>query len=1103
MQKKSGLQILLQGLEKGNKFMIKFENVSFHYGGEHGTGEGVDNIDFEIKKGEFIVLCGRSGCGKTTLTRLINGLAPHFYQGELEGRVLVEDVCVNEVPLSVTSHYVGSVFQNPKSQFFNVDSTGELVFGCENQNLDREIIKERLEKTKNDMQIEALMNRNIFELSGGEKQQIAVGSAYTAAPDVYVLDEPSSNLDKKAIKRLRDILAKIKASGKTVVVSEHRIFYLLGLADRFIYMDDGRITGSYTAKEVADFSDEELKEKGLRLPDLTRLNNIGKVYNEQTDKSTAVDVIDLTCGRGGNQILDIDRFSVPKCSVVALIGDNGCGKSTLSEALCGLIPADGSIGFEGKYLNAKERVKKSFLVMQDVNRQLFSDSVMEEVRMQSDITEEETRKVLALLGIEELADRHPASLSGGQKQRVAIASAICAKKDILFYDEPTSGLDRGGMENFGRLLNETKEKTSVNIIVTHDPELILECCTHVLYMENGRIQSFYPLNEDGAKRLKTYFLSEGDINVSKKREKIGMFTKIFQYMGNYKKVTIASVFVLILAAMASIMPYFEVWKIIDATLSGKIVNLTTIGGSIILITAYKLVYTVLYIFGLQLSHHSAYHTLENLRCSLQEKLEKQPLGSIIDKGSGAIKKLFSEDVESVELLLAHMIPEGISNLIVFAVMFFALITVNWLLALVTLFMIFFGISASGQVMKIGMSRMGNYFAAAKRLNNAIIEYVNGMEAVRIFNRQDNHSEKYEGHVKNYHNYALDWYKVCFPWMAAYGSFFSQITLYSIPLGGILIVTGYLELSEYILALCISFGTMPLLLNCMRFIGALPQVNYKIQAIEKALDFPPLKEGKEKFNAKNHDISFNDIHFSYKNDEIIRGISLDIKTGETVAFVGESGSGKSTLAKLLVHYYDVSSGSIALGGQKLTDLSLEALNNEISFVSQNLFLFNKSILENIRVGKPAATDEEVKEAARKAECEDFILELEGGYEAMAGEAGNRLSGGQKQRIAFARAILKDAPVLVLDEATAFIDPENEKKMQKAVKELMKDKTVIAIAHKLRSVKDADKIVVLDKGRIADVGKHNELIDRCEIYGKLWKASEETERWSLIRKEGVAE
>ena len=406
-------------------------------------------------------------------------------------------------------------------------------------------------------------------------------------------------------------------------------------------------------------------------------------------------------------------------------------------------------------------------------------------------------------------------------------------------------------------------------------------------------------------------------------------------------------------------------------------------------------------------------------------------------------------------------------------------------------------------MKIGMSRMGNYFASAKRLNNAIIEYVNGMEAVRIFNRQDNHSEKYEGHVKSYHNYALDWYKVCFPWMAAYGSFFSQITLYSIPLGGILIVTGYLELSEYILALCISFGTMPLLLNCMRFIGALPQVNYKIQAIEKALDFLPLKEGKEKFNAENHDISFNDIHFSYKNDEIIKGISLDIKTGETVAFVGESGSGKSTLAKLLVHYYDVSSGSITLGGQKLTDLSLEALNNEISFVSQNLFLFNKSILENIRVGKPAATDEEVKEAARKTECEDFISELEGGYEAMAGEAGNRLSGGQKQRIAFARAILKDAPVLVLDEATAFIDPENEKKMQKAVKELTKDKTVIAIAHKLRSVKDADKIVVLDKGRIADTGKHNELIKRCEIYGKLWKASEEAEQWSLIRKEGVAE
>ena len=236
---------------------------------------------------------------------------------------------------------------------------------------------------------------------------------------------------------------------------------------------------------------------------------------------------------------------------------------------------------------------------------------------------------------------------------------------------------------------------------------ILECCTHVLYMENGRIQSFYPLNEEGAERLKAYFLSEGDINVSNKRKKIGMFTKIFQYMGSYKRIMAASILVLIVSALASAVPYFIIWKIIDTALSGGEINWR----SIFLIVILKLLYTVLYIFGLQLSHHSAYHTLENLRCSLQERMEKQPLGSILDKGSGAIKKLFSEDVESVELLLAHIIPEGISNLIIFIVMFFVLIRVNWLLALVTLFMLLFGISASGQTVKIGMSRMGNYLIA--------------------------------------------------------------------------------------------------------------------------------------------------------------------------------------------------------------------------------------------------------------------------------------------------------------------------------------------------------------------------------------------------------
>ena len=998
--------------------MIKFENASFHYGGEHGTGEGVDEINLTIGDGEFVVLCGCSGCGKTTVTRMINGLSPHFYPGDMEGKVLIDDVCVNEEPLSNVSRYVGSVFQNPKSQFFNVDSTGEVAFGCENQNMNKEDIHRRLEQTKEDMQIAALMGRNIFELSGGEKQQIAVGSAYATQPQVYVMDEPSSNLDKKAIRRLHDVLKKIKESGKTVVVSEHRLFYLMDLADRFVYMDDGRVVRTYTPCEIKDLSEQELKEKSLRTPTLERLQKKAEPENLSPDKSPAIEVIDLMCNRGGNQILDVERFSIPKGSVVALIGDNGCGKSTLSEALCGVLPSSGSIAYMGKYMTSKQRSKKSFMVMQDVNRQLFADSVMEEVCMLSDISEESAREVLSTLGIGDLESRHPASLSGGQKQRVAIASAVCAGKEIVFYDEPTSGLDRGGMERFGELLRWAKDKAVANVIVTHDPELILECCTHVLHMENGRIQSFYPLNEEGAGRLKVYFLSTGDVNASKKRKNIGMFTKIFQYAGAYKKTTFFAVLFMILGAVASVAPYLLAYGLINSVVTGTQLTLRSAGLSLLLILLCLLVHAVSYSHGLKLSHKAAFHTLENLRHSLQAKMEQQPLGSILERGSGAIKKVFSEDIESVELLLAHMVPEGIANILIPVAGLLVMFAVDWQLALMTLVMILLGVSVSGQMMSVGMDKMGDYFASSKRLNNTIIEYVNGMEVVRVFNRQGEHSEKYEKTITNYHGFALAWYRLCWPWMALYGSVFAQITMYSLPLGSLLIVLGQLTLSKYILVLCLSFGFGPLLMHCMSFIGALPQVNYKIQAIEKAMDQPPLHVGESEFTGENHTVQFENVRFSYHNDEVLKGISFSANQGEMTALVGESGGGKSTIARLTVHYYDLDDGKIAIGGQALTDMSLEALNREVSYVSQDLFLFNKSILENIRIGRLDATDEEVKAAARKARCEDFILAFENGYDTLAGAAGTRLSGGQRQRIAFARAIIKNAPVLVLDEATAF-------------------------------------------------------------------------------------
>ena len=1093
--------------------MINFKNVSFSYSGEHGTGDGVSEIDLTIKDGEFIVLCGESGCGKTTVTRLINGLAPHFYEGEMSGSVMIGDVCVNTENLSDIAALTGSVFQNPKSQFFNLDTTGELVFGCENLGIPREQIQQRLEKTKRDLQLDNLMDRDIFELSGGEKQQIACASCYTADPGVFVLDEPSSNLDKRAIQRLHRMLVKIKAAGKTVVIAEHRLYYLMDVADRFIYMRSGKIERIFTRDEMKALSESDLTALGLRLTNMQSLAALARKENAaretpvkgstppetQPVSKPALEALDVTCGYGSTRVLDIERLALPEHSIVALIGDNGSGKSTFAQALAGLIPSNGSIAVGGAYLTAEERSKRSFMVMQDVNRQLFADSVLEEVMMNTGASAADAEAVLARLGILELKDRHPASLSGGQKQRTAIASALCAKKDLLIFDEPTSGLDRRGMERFGSLLRDLQTSAALSLVITHDPELIMSCCTHILHIENGRVLAFYPLNKAGIERVSSYFLQESDENTSRKRDKQSSISKILQYAGAHRRTIYKAALCMTLGAAASIIPYLLVYTILEQVLNGSVPTLAGSGKMLAGILLAEIVYAVFYMYGFQLSHRAAYNTLENIRRFLQENLERKPLGKVREMGSGAIKKLFTDDIESIELLLAHMIPEGIANLTVAVFALVTILVIDWQLALLTCVVIALGISVSGQMYRVGVEQMGSYFAAAKRLNNTIIEYVNGMEVVRVFNRQDEFGERFASSVTAYRDFALSWYKVSFPWMALYGSLFSNILLYSLPFGTLLILLGQLTLARYILIICLSFGIAPLLLRCMSFIGAVPQASYKIQALEKAFDYPELKTGTAPFSGTGHSIEFRNVRFAYKDLEVLKDVSFTAQERQMTALVGASGSGKSTAAKLLVHYYDVSGGEVLIGGQNIREMSLEALNEQIAYVSQDVFLFNKSIADNIRIGKKGATDEEIIAAAKKAQADEFIRELPDGYATLAGEAGSKLSGGQRQRIAFARAILKDAPIVILDEATAFIDPENEQKMNQAISEIVRDKTVIVIAHKMKSIMNANRIIVLKDGRIAASGCHAELIKTCPEYQNLWRISEETADWTVRGKE----
>jgi ATP-binding cassette subfamily B protein len=582
-----------------------------------------------------------------------------------------------------------------------------------------------------------------------------------------------------------------------------------------------------------------------------------------------------------------------------------------------------------------------------------------------------------------------------------------------------------------------------------------------------------------------------------------LFKKVLEYAGEYCKTTYAAIAVMLIAMVMNVLPFWFIYQIIRPLLMREPMTAEYVIWRIAAIVVCVLLYAVLYIRGLSLSHQSAYNTLKNLRISLQGKLEKQPLGAIQEKGVGAVKKMFIDDIETIELLLAHTLPEGIANLAIPAMVFIGMFLADWKLALLALCALPLGMIAMMVMYRIGMKDMGNYYAAAQKMNNTIVEYINGMEVVKVFNRDGESYHRFEGDVKNYRDFTLAWYRACWPWMALYSCLVPCLALFVLPVGAWFVIQGYSTLPDLALVLCMSFGVGAPLLRALGFMSTLPQLNHKITSLEQMMNTPPLQQSDKSFVGKNHGIRFEDVRFAYKDDEVLHGITLDVPEGTLTALVGESGGGKSTLAKLLVHFYDVTEGTIRIGGQDIRDMSLEALNNEISYVAQEQFLFNISLLENIRLGKPDATDNQVMAAAEKAQCGEFLARLEKGIHTMAGDGGKQLSGGERQRISLARAILKDAPIIVLDEATAFMDPENEEKMNEAIAEVIRDKTVIVIAHRLHSIVDADQICVLDSGNLADAGTHGELLHNCPTYQKLWQAAEGSAQWKVSTAKGGIE
>lgn len=564
----------------------------------------------------------------------------------------------------------------------------------------------------------------------------------------------------------------------------------------------------------------------------------------------------------------------------------------------------------------------------------------------------------------------------------------------------------------------------------------------------------------------------------------GAIRQLFAFVGESNSKMRISIFLAVLGEMFGIVLFLMVALLADELYRGTatIQRVLFFSGIAAICQLIKMLLTWR---SSLMSHKISFTILKNIREAITDRMAKVPMGIMLETPTGAFKNLIVDNVAKLEDSMAHFMPELPSNIAAPLCSILLIFILDWRMGLASLITIPLGILFFAAMMRGYGPRMENYMRSANDMNSSLVEYVNGIQVIKAFNRSASSYGKYSKSVNYFHDSTMEWWSQCWFWNAAARAVLPSTLLGTLPVGAWLYMEGTLSLPVFLISLVVPLGFVAPLMKVSEAMEQVSMIKGNLEQVTAFLKTPELVRPSEPVSLGERTYQFEDVHFGYKETEVLHGISFQTRPGTMTAIVGPSGSGKSTIAKLMAGFWDVTSGSVRFGGQDIRQIPFEQLMGEISYVAQDNFLFDKSIRENIRMGNPAATDEEVEAAAKAANCHDFIMQLEQGYDTLAGDAGDRLSGGERQRITIARAMLKPSSVVILDEATAYADPENEALIQQAISKLVAGKTLIVVAHRLNTIRNADQILVVANGNIAGRGTQEELLRECPIYQKMWQ------------------